>query len=161
MDFSREFMDEPFVTKLSSQDVVDEVIKSLGKEGLIDALKQMLLVRHLETRGEAAYQQGLVGGFYHSYTGQEAIQTGLVKAIGQDHWYVGFYRCHALAYLLGASPYEIMAELYGKETGNAKGRGGSMHLYTDKMLGGFAIVGGQAPIACGAGFSIKIGRAHV
>ena len=50
---------------------------------------------------------------------------------------------------------EIMAELYGKATGNAKGRGGSMHLFTDRMLGGLAIVGSHVPIATGAAFSIK------
>jgi pyruvate dehydrogenase E1 component alpha subunit len=148
-------MPDTFVSKLPPQEVTDEVLNTLGKEGALHALRQMSLIRHLETRGEAAYQQGLVGGFYHAYTGQEAIQTSLIDAIGKDHWYVGFYRCHALAYLLGATPYEIMAELYGKETGNAQGRGGSMHLYTERMLGGFGIVGGQAPIACGAGFSIK------
>ena len=48
-----------------------------------------------------------------------------------------------------------MAELYGRATGNAKGRGGSMHLYTDRLLGGFGIVGGQIPIATGAAFTIK------
>ena len=48
-----------------------------------------------------------------------------------------------------------MAELYGRSTGNARGRGGSMHLFTDRLLGGFGIVGGQVPIATGAAFTIK------
>ena len=65
------------------------------------------------------------------------------------------YRCHALALLLGATPNELMAELYGRATGNAKGRGGSMHFYTERLLGGFGIVGGQVPIATGAAFTIK------
>ena len=132
-----------------------KMIEDLGKPGLLMALGQMLLIRNLEIRGEAAYQQGKVGGFYHSYIGQEAIQTGCVAAAGRHHWYTTTYRCHALALLLGASPNEIMAELYGKATGNAMGRGGSMHLFTDRMLGGLGIVGGQIPIATGAGFSIK------
>lgn len=121
----------------------------------LDALKSMLLIRNFEIRGEAAYQHGLVGGFYHSYAGQEAIQVSAIQAFGKQNWYVGFYRCHALALLLGASPKELMAELYGRETGNAKGRGGSMHLYTERLLGGFAIVGGHLPIAAGAAFSLK------
>lgn len=132
-----------------------EIILEIGKESLLKILSQMLLIRHFEARGEAAYQQGLVGGFYHSYAGQEAIQTAAIEAFGVENWYAGFYRCHALALLLGATPEELMAELYGKESGNAKGRGGSMHLYTKRLLGGFAIVGGQLPIAIGAAFSIK------
>ncbi|MFI5334041.1 MAG: thiamine pyrophosphate-dependent enzyme, partial [Chlamydiales bacterium] len=68
------------------------------------------------------------------------------------------YRCHAYALLLGASPNELMAELYGKATGNAKGRGGSMHFFTDRFLGGFGIVGGQIPIATGAAFSAKYAK---
>src|SRR3989344_8634576 len=133
----------------------DLVLAEIGKEKLLSALKNMLLVRNLEIRGEAAYQQGKVGGFYHSYMGQEAIQAGCVAAVGVDHWFTTTYRCHALALLLGATPNEIMAELYGKATGNAGGRGGSMHLYAAHLLGGLAIVGGHVPIATGAAFSIK------
>jgi pyruvate dehydrogenase E1 component alpha subunit len=133
----------------------DKVIQSVGKEGLLSALKQMLLIRHFELRGEAAYQQGKVGGFYHSYMGQEAIQTGCILACGAKHWYTTTYRCHALALLLGATPNEMMAELYGRASGNAGGHGGSMHMYADRLLGGLAIVGGHVPIATGAAFSIK------
>lgn len=133
----------------------EKVISAIGKKGLLDALRQMVIIRNLEARGEAAYQQGKVGGFYHSYAGQEAIQTGCIAACGAKHWFTTTYRCHALAYLLGATPNEIMAELYGKTTGNAMGRGGSMHLYTDRLLGGLAIVGGHVPIATGAAFSIQ------
>lgn len=139
----------------SPREHFQQIVKLHGTQRAIDALKSMLLIRNFEVRGESAYQQGFVGGFYHSYIGQEAIQTSIVQVFGKEHWYTGFYRCHALALLLGASPEELMAELYGKETGNAKGRGGSMHLFTDRLLGGFAIVGGHLPIACGAAFSLK------
>lgn len=132
-----------------------KIFQQMGEEKALEALKEMLLIRHFEARGEAAYQHGLVGGFYHSYAGQEAIQTAAVQVFGQQSWWIGTYRCHALALLLGASPNELMAELYGRSTGNAKGRGGSMHLYTERLLGGFAIVGGHLPIAAGAAFSIK------
>lgn len=131
------------------------MIERIGKEKLLEALKSMLLIRNFEIRGEAAYQQGFVGGFYHSYSGQEAIQTAAVQVFGKNNWWIGFYRCHALALLLGVQPRELMAELYGRANGNAKGRGGSMHLYTERLLGGFAIVGGHLPIAVGAAFSLK------
>ncbi len=145
----------PYPQKIDPQKITKELIAQIGKDKILKALRSMIQVRHFEVRGESAYQQGLVGGFYHSYTGQEAIQTAVVEAMGQENWYVGFYRCHALALLLGASPNELMAELYGRANGNAKGRGGSMHLYTKRMLGGFAIVGGHLPIAIGAAFTIK------
>jgi pyruvate dehydrogenase E1 component alpha subunit len=141
----------PDFFKVNAQTITD----ALGKETLLKVLAEMLLIRNVETRAEAAYQQGHIGGFFHSYVGQEAIQTACLQAVGHKHWYATTYRCHALALLLGATPNEIMAELYGKATGNAKGRGGSMHLYTDRLLGGFGIVGGQIPIATGAAFSSK------
>ncbi len=133
----------------------ENIIQRLGKEKLLHALKEMLAIRNLEIRGESAYQHGKVGGFYHSYSGQEAIQVGCIAACGANHWFTTTYRCHALAYLLGATPNEIMAEFYGKTTGNAMGRGGSMHLYADRLLGGLAIVGGHVPIATGAAFTLK------
>jgi pyruvate dehydrogenase E1 component alpha subunit len=133
----------------------NKVVEELGKHSLLDQLDWMLLIRNLEIRGEAAYQQGKVGGFYHSYIGQEAIQVGCVAAAGAQHWYTTTYRCHALALLLGVTPNAIMAELYGRSTGNVMGRGGSMHMFADHLLGGLAIVGGHVPIATGAAFSIK------
>ncbi len=134
---------------------LEAVVKQLGKEALIEYLKQMLLIRNFEIRAESAYLQGKVGGFFHSYVGQEAIQTAAVGVMSPKQWWATSYRCHALALLLGATPKELMAELYGKSTGNAMGRGGSMHFFTEDMLGGFGIVGGQVPIATGAAFAIN------
>ena len=134
---------------------VEKALAEIGKEAVLKFLKNMLLIRNFEIRAESAYQQGKIGGFFHSYMGQEAIQTGAIAAMGVDQWWVTSYRCHALALLLGATPNELMAELYGKSTGNAKGRGGSMHFFTDRLLGGHGIVGGQIPIGTGAAFSLK------
>ncbi|MBX7066035.1 MAG: pyruvate dehydrogenase (acetyl-transferring) E1 component subunit alpha [Parachlamydiales bacterium] len=132
-----------------------QVMAELGRDKLIEFLTKMLLIRNFEIRGESAYQHGKVGGFYHSYMGQEAIQAACLAAAGPNHWFTTTYRCHALALLLGVTPNEAMAELYGRSTGNAGGRGGSMHLYAKQMLGGLAIVGGHLPIATGAAFTIK------
>lgn len=131
------------------------MLDRLGKDRLVSMLRSMLLIRNFEVRAESAYQQGKVGGFFHAYIGQEAIQTAALEIFGPNHWYITSYRCHALALLLGATPQELMAELYGRANGNAKGRGGSMHFYTDRLLGGFGIVTGQMPIAAGAAFAIK------
>jgi pyruvate dehydrogenase E1 component alpha subunit len=128
---------------------------ALGRARVADALKKMLLIRHFETRAESAYQMGKIGGFFHAYIGQEAIQTAAVMASDPRDWFTTTYRCHALALLTGATPQEAMAELYGKATGNALGRGGSMHLFSERMLGGYGIVGGHVPLATGAAFAIK------
>lgn len=133
----------------------ESLMNRLGKDALLKTLQSMLLIRHFETRAEAAYQQGKIGGFFHAYIGQEAIQTSIVDILGPSHWYVTSYRCHALALLLGATPDELMSELFGRENGNAKGRGGSMHFFTERLLGGHGIVGGQIPIGTGAAFASK------
>lgn len=134
---------------------VPAVMQELGKDTMLHWLREMLRIRNFETRAEAAYLQGQIGGFFHAYTGQEAVQTSLFQVFGKEHWFVASYRCHALALLLGCSPNELMAELYGRATGNAMGRGGSMHFFHDRLLGGHGIVGGQIPIATGAAFTSK------
>lgn len=131
------------------------ILNELGQKSLLAMLRQMLLIRNFEVRAEDAYRHGKIGGFLHVYSGQEAIAVGAAKALSSKDWWIGTYRCHAYALLLGASPKELMAELFGRATGNALGRGGSMHLYTERLLGGFGIVGGHLPIACGAAFSAK------
>lgn len=132
-----------------------KLIAQLGGPYLQEQLRNMLLIRHFEARGEVAYLQGKVGGFYHSYAGQEAIQTACLAVAGRKHWYTTTYRCHALALLLGTTPNQMMAELYGRSTGIAKGLGGSMHMYADHLLGGLGIVGGHVPLATGAAFTIQ------
>src|SRR3984957_18461755 len=132
-----------------------KTIAGLGKEMLLQQLKKMLLIRNFEIRAEAAYLQGKIGGFFHSYMGQEAVQTAAIAVMGHEQWWSTSYRCHALAILLNAPIEELMAELFGRATGNARGRGGSMHFFTDRLLGGFGIVGGQIPIATGAAFTLK------
>lgn len=133
----------------------EAVVSEIGKEELLAAFRQMLLIRQFEIRAESGYQQGKIGGFLHLYIGQEAIQTAAVKAIGEKNWWSTTYRCHGLALLLGETPHSLLAELYGRSTGNAGGRGGSMHLYSSRLLGGFAIVGGGIPVATGAALSCK------
>jgi pyruvate dehydrogenase E1 component alpha subunit len=133
----------------------EKVVSEIGSKNLISLLHSMLRIRNFEIRAEAAYQQGSIGGFLHLYIGQEAIQTAAVNVFGQNNWYSTSYRCHALALLLGETPESLMAEMFGRANGNARGRGGSMHLYSSRMLGGFGIVAGQIPIATGAAFTCK------
>jgi pyruvate dehydrogenase E1 component alpha subunit len=127
----------------------------------LDTLKrwyrQMVLIRRFEEEARAAYQQGKIGGFLHLYIGEEAIAVGAVNALrSQDH-IVTHYRDHGHAITRGLDPRRLMAELYGKETGVAKGRGGSMHFAdaTKNFWGGYAIVAGHLTIAVGLALAAK------
>nr|WP_213318943.1 thiamine pyrophosphate-dependent enzyme [Chlamydiifrater volucris] len=144
---------------VSSQDstveTVRSVLESFGVPACLDMLKDMMRIREFETRGEAAYLEGLVGGFYHSYSGEEAIATAAVAAGGKNHYFFASYRCHAVALLLGVSIPSMAAELLGRSTGCALGRGGSMHMCGPNFPGGFGIVGGHVPLAMGGAFTSK------
>ncbi|QYC82521.1 pyruvate dehydrogenase (acetyl-transferring) E1 component subunit alpha [Chlamydia suis] len=139
----------------TTEDQVSRVIEHFGTDFCINLLKKMLLIREFEIQGEAAYLEGLVGGFYHSYIGQEAVATAAIACTGKDHWFFSSYRCHGVALLLDVPLHQLAAELLGKETGCALGRGGSMHMCGERLPGGFGIVGGQIPLSAGAAFSMK------
>src|SRR5512143_1161417 len=113
--------------------------------------RQMVLIRRFEEEARAAYQQGKIGGFLHLYIGEEAIAVGAIHALRTQDHIVTHYRDHGHAIVRGLDPRRLMAELYGKETGVDKGRGGSMHFAdaTKNFWGGYAIVAGHVTIAVG------------
>jgi pyruvate dehydrogenase E1 component alpha subunit len=122
-------------------------------------LRQMLFARRFEERCYEAYVERKIGGFLHLYPGQEACVHGVMAAARPGHDYViTGYRDHIHAILCGAEPKAVMAELYGKETGSSKGRGGSMHIFDTKhhFMGGYALVGGPFPLAVGMAKAIKM-----
>ena len=118
---------------------------------LKDWYRQMVLIRRFEEEARAAYQQGKVGGFLHLYIGEEAIAIGAVHSLKPEDHIVTHYRDHGHAIARGLDPKRLMAELYGKETGVDKGRGGSMHFadISKNFWGGYAIVAGHMTIAVG------------
>ena len=122
-------------------------------------LRSMLYARRFEERCYEAYVERKIGGFLHLYPGQEACAHGVIEAAKPGHDYViTGYRDHVHAILCGADPKEVMAELYGKETGSSKGRGGSMHIFDVEhhFMGGYALVGGPFPLAAGIAKGIKL-----
>lgn len=122
-------------------------------------LRNMLFARRFEERCYEAYVERKIGGFLHLYPGQEACVHGVMAAARPGHDYViTGYRDHVHAMLCGADPKEVMAELFGKETGSSKGRGGSMHIFDAKhrFMGGYALVGGPFPLAVGMAKAIKM-----
>jgi len=99
-------------------------------------------------------------GFCHLYIGQEACAAGSVSALRKGDKYITAYRDHGHPLALGTSPNAIMAELYGKETGITKGKGGSMHIFDKEhnFVGGHGIVGAQVPLGAGIGFAEKFNK---
>ncbi|GAB4111125.1 MAG: pyruvate dehydrogenase (acetyl-transferring) E1 component subunit alpha [Phycisphaeraceae bacterium] len=137
--------------------VKPEADHSLPAPKLMDMLYQMMLIRRFEERTMQAYQQAKIGGFCHIYIGQEATAVGAIAALKDDDPVITAYRDHGHALARGMHPNYCMAEMYGKLTGCAKGKGGSMHMF-DKlhhMYGGHAIVGGQCPLGVGLAFAIQ------
>ena len=112
---------------------------------------KMVLSRRFEEETERAFRHGKIGGYLHVYTGQEAVAAGFLAELRDDDIFFTGYRDHTHALLRGSPPGAVMAELYGKATGLAKGKGGSMHLFdaSKNFLGGYAIVGGMLPVATG------------
>lgn len=130
---------------------------SLPASTLVKWLKDMYLIREFENRCGQAYQQAKIGGFCHLYTGQEATAVGTINALEHDDPIVTAYRDHGHALARGMDPAACMAEMFGKITGCAKGKGGSMHMF-DKpnwMFGGHGIVGAQTPLGTGLAFAAR------
>jgi pyruvate dehydrogenase E1 component alpha subunit len=122
-----------------------------------ELLRSMLLQRRFEERCAEAYAIGKIGGFCHLYIGQEAVSTGTLSLLRPDDYVITTYRDHGQALARGLTPRAVMAELFGRVDGCARGKGGSMHMFDRELnfLGGHGIVGGHVPIAAGVGFAIK------
>lgn len=122
----------------------------------------MLLIRRFEEKAAEMYQRAKIGGYCHLNLGEEATCVGLAAGMQPTDYLFTNYREHGYALARGIEPERVMAELFGRETGVAHGRGGSMHLFdTDKrLMGGYAIVGGQLPLATGAGLAIARKHEH-
>src|SRR5437763_3018944 len=120
-----------------------------------DILRQMIPIRRFEEATEREFRRGKIGGYLHVYSGQEAVATGIIGALGKDDVVFSGYRDHAHALALGSEPGRVMAELFGKSGGIAKGKGGSMHLFDVEhgFYGGYGIVGGHLTLATGAAFA--------
>ena len=120
--------------------------------------RDMALIRRFEEGVSEAYAEGFIGGFTHLYIGQEAVATGAITALNHDDYAIGTYRAHAHALVRGTHPRALMAELYGRETGICKGKGGSMHFCDPEhyFMGGYGIVAGNLPLGVGLALAIQL-----
>jgi len=118
---------------------------------------QMLLIRRFEERTGEMYTRARIGGYCHLNLGEEATIVGLMAALKPEDYIFTNYREHGYIIARGVAPGPVMAELFGKETGVSGGRGGSMHLFDADahFMGGYAIVGGQIPLAVGTAYALK------
>ena len=129
-----------------------------SKDELLEFYRQMLLIRRFEEKAGQLYGLGLIGGFCHLYIGQEAVAVGLQSALdGEKDSVITGYRDHGHMLAYGLDPKVIMAELTGRAAGIARGKGGSMHMFSveKKFYGGHGIVGAQVPLGTGLAFGHK------
>ncbi|MDD2943419.1 MAG: pyruvate dehydrogenase (acetyl-transferring) E1 component subunit alpha [bacterium] len=129
----------------------------MDAQDLLRIYRKMMLMRRFEEAAAKAYTERKIGGFLHLYIGQEAVGMGVIEAMQKQDSVISTYRVHAQYLARGGTAREGMAELYGKDTGCCRGRGGSMHFFDAKnnFLGGHAIVGAHIPVAAGAAFASK------
>ena len=126
----------------------------------IELYRNMLLIRRFEERVYYLFLEGEIPGTLHQYQGQEAVAVGVCDVLRTDDWITSTHRPHGHALAKGVTPRAAMAELYGKETGCCRGRGGSMHLGDPDvgMLPAIAIVGGGNTVVTGLGLAFKLRR---
>jgi pyruvate dehydrogenase E1 component alpha subunit len=131
-----------------------------SKETYLFWYETMLLMRKFEDKAGQLYGMQKIRGFCHLYIGQEACAAGAISALTKDDKWITAYRDHAHPLALGTDPKAVMAELFAKETGVSKGKGGSMHIFdkAHNFFGGHGIVGAQIPLGAGIAFAEKYNK---
>ena len=126
-----------------------------AKSSPLQLYRTMLTIRMVEERLAKSHQRGLIHGACHTYVGEEAIATGVCAHLHEADAVFSTHRGHGHALAKGMEPRQLMAELFGRETGCSRGRGGSMHLFAPEigMMGTSGIVGPCILQATGAGYS--------
>ncbi len=129
----------------------------IGRELLEALYETVLTIRRFELRAIEQYRLGNIRGYFHPYLGEEAIAAGSIAAIEADDYIVSTHRGHGHAIAKGHDPRLMMAELFGRDTGYCRGRGGSMHVASRAVrnLGANGIVGGGLGIAVGAAMAVR------
>jgi pyruvate dehydrogenase E1 component alpha subunit len=129
----------------------------ISKSRLLEMYQRMLLIRHFETNTQELFAIGKIPGFVHLYSGEEGIAVGVCSSLREDDYIGSTHRGHGHCIAKGGDVKFMMAELYGKETGYCKGKGGSMHIadFSSGILGACGIVGGSIPLITGAALHFK------
>ncbi|XP_055593517.1 probable pyruvate dehydrogenase E1 component subunit alpha, mitochondrial isoform X2 [Uranotaenia lowii] len=139
--------------KLHNLDCGPSTSVTLTKDDALKYYSQMYAIRRMETSAGNLYKEKIIRGFCHLYSGQEACAVGMKAALREDDSVITAYRCHGWTYLMGVSYQGVLAELTGRQSGCARGKGGSMHMYSKNFYGGNGIVGAQVPLGVGIAFA--------
>ena len=131
---------------------------TLTTEKQLEMLRSMQIIRRFEERASDDYQAGAIYGVVHCYIGEEAVAVGICSALNRDDQIISTHRGHGHCLAKGADLNRMMAELYGRQAGYCKGKGGSMHIadFSIGMLGANGIVAGGIPIVTGAGLAAQL-----
>ncbi len=148
------------------------LIHTAGKTGLPEIVSEvtfdadkpmqwfefMTQMRRMEQNSDIAYKEKLIKGFLHLYSGQEAIPTGMNEVLAKDDAVVTAYRDHVWHVARGGTIEQVFAEMFGKQSGCSKGKGGSMHMYNvaGSYFGGNGIVGAQVPLGAGLAWKYAV-----
>lgn len=137
--------------------ISNATLAGLTRKQLLEMHYMMSLLRRFEEKCAEEYTRGKIGGFMHLYIGQEAVGVGSITTLEPQDRVLSSYREHGHAIMKGIEPQAVMAELFGKATGCSKGKGGSMHMWSNEkgMFGGNAIVAAQLPMAAGVAFAAQ------
>ncbi|EDW82114.2 uncharacterized protein Dwil_GK25306 [Drosophila willistoni] len=146
-------VNRPF--KLHRLDEGPATTVKLTKDEALKYYTQMQTIRRIETAAGNLYKEKIIRGFCHLYSGQEACAVGMKAAMRDVDNIISAYRVHGWTYLMGVSPNGVLAELTGVQGGCARGKGGSMHMYSPNFYGGNGIVGAQVPLGAGVGLACK------
>jgi len=141
--------------KLHKLDVGPPTTATVTRDDALKMYRQMQTIRRLETAASALYKEKAIRGFCHLYSGQEAVAVGMRGAMTEVDSVITAYRAHGWTYLMGVSPFVVIAELLGRKSGCARGKGGSMHMYAKNFYGGNGIVGAQVPLGAGIALAHK------
>ena len=130
----------------------------IAAETLLSLYRTMLTIRLFEQRVAREFRTGEIPGFVHMYIGEEAVAAGVCANLNDDDYVTSTHRGHGHCIAKGCDLDRMMAEIYGREDGLCKGRGGSMHIadFSRGMLGANAIVGGGIALATGAGLASSV-----
>ena len=130
----------------------------LNRETLLKLYTTMATIRNFEERGIPETGQRAMSASVHSSAGQEAVPTGVCAHLADEDYIGSTHRGHGHCIAKGVDPRTMMAELFGRATGNNKGKGGSMHIadMSKGMLGTNGVVGASIPLAVGAGLTSKL-----
>ena len=132
-------------------------LTSASRDELLELYREMLLIRRFEEKAGQMYGMGLIGGFCHLYVGQEAVVVGMQAVLTKQDTVITSYRDHGHMLACGMEAKGVMAELTGRRGGYSKGKGGSMHMFSQEkgFYGGHGIVGAQVPLGTGLAFAHK------